>query len=309
MLNKITVLGLLIILLAGCTLMNPPSLPKEKTYEEQLIDVAKRVPEFGGFFFKDNPEDNYRRYLYVYLLNPQRKAEVETAIQAVFGKHFIPKSGIQVLPGQYSFLQLQEWRNKIAQKGIKGITQTRVDETKNRIVVWLGYGEARGLVQQELGQLAIPQEAVILVAEFAKYTELARWLEVPSAVRVGEQIGLTLKVKNQSNNSLYLSLKVFPYYNFIITRSDDIKVWCEFGVIANTINCDGIARDGPIESVVLDPQEELELTAEWDQRDWEGNPVPAGTYWARGVLYIGGWPDSLKPDRIEAEPKLLIITR
>lgn len=312
MFNKISALGLLavLMLITGCTLLNPPSPPKEKTYEEKLLEVAQRVPEFGGLFFKDKAEDNYRRYLCVYLLDPTRKAEAETVIKAVFGKHFIPLGGIQILQGQYSFLQLQEWHDKIAQKGIRGITRTIVDEAKNRLVVWLGYGEAKDLVQQELDRLAIPQEAVILVIEFATYTELDQWLEMPSKIRAGEKVGLKLKVKNRSNNSLYLPLKIFPYYNFIVTRSDDTEVvWCEFGVISNRIYCDGVARDGPLEPVILNSQEELELTAEWDQRDWEDNSVPPGTYWVRGVLYIGGWPDSLKPDRIETEPKPLVIER
>ena len=309
MFNKISALGLLIvlILITGCTLLNPPSPPEEKTYEEKLLEVAKRVPEFGGLFFKDKAEDNYRRYLCVYLLDPERKAEAETAIKAVFGKNFIPVGGIQILQGQYSFLQLQEWHDKIVQKKIRGITRIIVDEAKNRLVIWLGYGEAKGSVQQALDQLAIPQEAAILTIEFAKYTELARWLEVPSKVRAGEKVGLKLKVKNRSNNSLYLPLKVFPYYNFIISRSDDTVVWCKFGVITDKINCDGVAREGPIEPVILNSQEELELTAEWAQQDWEDNSVPPGTYWVHGVLYIGGWPDSLKPDRIETEPKPLVI--
>jgi hypothetical protein len=310
MFNKISALGLLamLILVTGCTLLNPPLPLEEKTYEEKLLEVAKRVPEFGGLFFKDNPEDNYRRYLCVYLLNPERKAEAEAAIESIFGKGFIPLRGIQILQGQYSFLQLQEWHAKIVQKGIREITRAVVDEAKNRLVVWLGYGEAKDLVQQELDRLAIPREAVILVIEFAKYTELDRWLEMPSKVRAGEIVSLKLKVKNRSNSSLYIPLKVFPYYNFIVTRLDNAAVWCKFGVITDRINCNGVEREGPIEPVILNAQEELELTAAWDQRDWEDNSVSPGTYWVRGILYIGGWPDSPK-DRIETEPKPLVIER
>lgn len=57
-----------------------------------------------------------------------------------------------------------------------------------------------------------------------------------------------------------------------------------------------------LELKTLKPGEELEFGAEWDQLDNDGDPIPGGTYFVRGVL------NTEPPQKLETEPKRLIIS-
>lgn len=312
--SKLSVLGLLVMfmIIGGCALLTPSQLPKEKTYEQRLLEVAKQVPEFGGLFFKIR-EDNLRPSLYLYLLDLAKKDEVEAALKTELDPYYKPGSflphDIYVLQAQYSFLQLQEWRDHIVEKRVQGVSQAVADETTNRIVVWLEKGEMAALVAQELAQLGIPREAVLLVVKFTKYTRLSRELEVPPKALVGEKVQLRLKVKNLSGYTLYLYTYAMPIYNIIVAKPDGTEMWCRFsgGVVYDPTahgSCDKWSREVfPLEPTILEPNEELEFTEEWDQSDFSNTPVPPGTYWVHGVLAIG----VSQQDRLETAPKPLVI--
>lgn len=311
MFRKLSVLGLVTTLIAitGCALLKPPVQPKEKTFEEKLIEVTQRVPGFGGMFTKFE-ENDYRYSLYIYLLDLSKETEIEAAIQAVFGRDFTwPLKVVQIVQGQYSLLQLWEWRDRLAEQGIIGVSKVMADVTTNRLVIWLERGEIQGSVEQELARLDIPSEAVIFTVGFTLgYPELGRQLEVPSKVRIGERVEFKLKVKNLSNHTLYLPMAAVPPYNFGVSQPDGTDVWCLAGIVTDKILCDRWSSDSSLhnyllEPVILEPSEELFFVAEWDQRDYNGNPVPPGTYWVHAVLVIGNWWN----ERLKAEPKSLVI--
>lgn len=143
-----------------------------------------------------------------------------------------------------------------------------------------------------LERLKIPRDAVVI--------------EMPAEVSVGEAVPLTLKIKNISAQSIVLG-HAHPAYNFIITRPNGTEVW------RHTIGILDIMLSTPVL-----PGEELNFTAEWDQRElrWDehhspvkGDLVPPGTYWVQGIfhgnlfekVYAGG------AEELKTKPKRLVI--
>lgn len=139
-------------------------------------------------------------------------------------------------------------------------------------------------------------------------SSLKLWLEMPSEVRAGETVPLKLKIKNTSNRLIILG-HARPAYDFLVTKPDGTWVWRWAPVILDILL-----------GTLLNPREELEFTAEWDQRelkvDFEsgsipekGDPVPPGTYWVQGIfngniyekMYEGG------AEYLKTKPKRLII--
>lgn len=135
---------------------------------------------------------------------------------------------------------------------------------------------------------------------------LLLWLEMPSEVSMGEAVPLVLKIKNVNDHLIVLG-HASPAYNFIVTRPDGTEVW---RWATGTLDV--------ILSMSMNAREEVELTAEWDQRElrWDdqgslikGNPVPLGTYWVQGIfhgntfekVYQGG------ADDLKTKPKFLVI--
>jgi hypothetical protein len=135
----------------------PTQGSEEKTFDDLLVEIGKRVPAFGGMFVDTDGK------LAIYLLDTTQGAAAEVAIAAVFGRERIPPGGIRVLQGQYSFLQLRDWYDGMgAVLGVSGVTVTDIDEGRNRLLVGLVHMDKRGLVEQELGKLGIPLEAVVI---------------------------------------------------------------------------------------------------------------------------------------------------
>lgn len=309
MLLRFLVVGLLTVAIAGCTLLPPPLPSKEKTEEELLLEVANRVPEFGGMSSQFE-KDDHGYSLYIYLLDPAKGAEAEAAIEATFGKDFLRLvRRVQIRQAQYSLLQLWKWRSWVAEQKIVEVNRVIADITMNRLVIWLKKSEMQQSIEQELKRLGIPYEAVIFAIELSsQYPELGRWLEVPARARVGERVRFKLRIKNISQHTLYLPMPAAPPYNFSVSRPDGAILWCLAGIVTDKILCDRWSSDSSLHNrllkpVILEPSEEFEFTATWDQRDYNGNPIPLGSYEVRGILVVKSWWD----ERLETEPRLLII--
>jgi hypothetical protein len=112
-------------------------------------------------------------------------------------------------------------------------------------------------------------------------------LEVPAGTRVGTPVPLTLTLRNTSHGPVELTLGGRPAYDVIVTTPDGQEVWRW---------SHGQAIQAILELKTLAPGEELEFAAVWEQRDNAGRPVPAGTYWMRGVLTLD------PPEKLETEP-------
>lgn len=125
----------------------------ERTLDDKFLDVATKVPGFGGMFVEGD-------VLKVYLSNLSQKSAAEAAIVSVFGRD--SAKNIQILQGRYSFVQLKEWNNRAgALFDTQGIVFTDVDEKQNRLKVGIDNSDFE-VIEQRLIQLGIPRDAVII---------------------------------------------------------------------------------------------------------------------------------------------------
>lgn len=119
------------------------------------------------------------------------------------------------------------------------------------------------------------------------------WAFGEYVVQLGQRVPLKLKVKNRSDQPVELTLSSRPAYDLIVTPHDSAStIWSwTYGKFIQRIT----------ERRILQAGEELEFTAEWDQQDNGGTPIPPGKYVVRGVVY-------LEPlQQLETEPIRLVI--
>ncbi|HKQ76073.1 MAG TPA: hypothetical protein VJ810_20430 [Blastocatellia bacterium] len=151
---------------------NPAALPGPaqtngiETPDDRLAEVGKQVPGFGGMFFDQDGT------LQVYMVN--QKGPVSDALMAsldeiitreIGGGERLSSKGIEVLEGQYSFLDLHSWHQQMSPTvlSIPGVISTDNDDGENRLRV--GITDAPGVaeaVEKQLSELGIPREAVVI---------------------------------------------------------------------------------------------------------------------------------------------------
>ncbi len=159
--KKIIALFSVTLVLMGSSIPIPPNheTALAQTADELLCEVARREPHFGGMFV--GPD----RVLRIYLSeeSPDIVASVKKAIAIVYGDR-LALNRIQVLKGEYGFLQLKAWYESLSAGvlGIPGVVFTDLEETKNRLRVGVEKPEIKDLVKDRLVQLGIPLEAVII---------------------------------------------------------------------------------------------------------------------------------------------------
>jgi hypothetical protein len=110
-------------------------------------------------------------------------------------------------------------------------------------------------------------------------------LEVPSQVRAGETVPLTMIARNVSHAPVELGLSGHPGAfcgDFVATTPGGVEVW-------RFIESDlpgSRACPANLYLETLGPGEELSVEGEWDQTDTRSVPVAAGSYLVRGILDI-----------------------
>ncbi|HEY7495646.1 MAG TPA: hypothetical protein VIH59_31650 [Candidatus Tectomicrobia bacterium] len=141
-----------------------------ETLDDLLAEVATRVPAFGGMFI--GPDGT----MYLDLLDRRLEEAALEAIAAVFGPERLAQGSvqalserrapgsIQILPGQYSFLQLKTWHEDMRTEvlGLPGVILTDIDEGENRLRIGVEAQELQGAVEAQLASLGIPPAAVII---------------------------------------------------------------------------------------------------------------------------------------------------
>lgn len=129
-----------------------------QSLDDRLADVARTVPGFGGLFVDD---ENGIVYVYLWYYNDAVVAATSDALAAAFPGR-LPET-TEVLLGQYGFLDLKEWSDRMAADvlAISGVVLTDIDEANNRLTVGVENLETAGpLVEEVLATLGIPREAV-----------------------------------------------------------------------------------------------------------------------------------------------------
>lgn len=107
-------------------------------------------------------------------------------------------------------------------------------------------------------------------------------LDVPEAVAEGESVPLGLHVENVSGRRLELHLRGREIaFDVSVSRPGGTTVWRRL---------DGVVIPGILRLEPLGPRESLVLSASWDQRSNEGEPVARGVYMVGAELLTDGDP-------------------
>lgn len=201
-----------IILLGACAAPNA-KLPVEdsggqlsqvadtyETLDDLYIEVAERVPGFGGLFYEGadlgalNGVQSDRLKIYIKgmseLSAAQRTDQEEdtlTALVEVLGPAFVDIASTQLgipdnqvsasntdavvstleaktdlIPAQYDYLELTSWYEKMRGKGLSGIVMNDINEGKNRIELGIENESFRAPLKKRLDELGIPNGLVII---------------------------------------------------------------------------------------------------------------------------------------------------
>ncbi len=112
-------------------------------------------------------------------------------------------------------------------------------------------------------------------------------LEVPSEVRLGDTVEVTLRLRNEGTEALSLELVGRPVaFDVFITGPGGREVWRRLH---------GKAVASALMLLQLGPGESREFTARWPQQDSQGRPVPPGRYTVQGTLPTGSRPLTSAP--------------
>jgi hypothetical protein len=151
---------------------NPAALPgpaqtdEIETSDDRFATVAKQVPGFGGMFFDQDGT------LQVYMLgqkgpvNEALMTSLDDVITREVGRgERLSSSGVEILEGQYDFLDLHRWQQQMspAVLALPEVVFTDIDETTNRLRI--GVTDSPGMtkaVEEYLSNLGVPREAVLI---------------------------------------------------------------------------------------------------------------------------------------------------
>jgi len=142
--------------------------------DEQMKRIAEQIPGFGGLFY----DENGQLTMYVTRGEPGHQQMAEARISAVLGNdsQFAAAGPVRVVYGQYDFLQLKGWHERMRTDvlGVAGVVMVDVDERSNRVRVGVENQEQQAAVKKQLAKLGIPEAAInIEVTEpifFASHT-------------------------------------------------------------------------------------------------------------------------------------------
>ena len=209
-----------------------------------------------------------------------------------------------------SVAQLKAWHRAVTEEAagqVRGIVWTGVDERNKRIEFGLiplrGAREqleaaiARAKVPREVFEIEVGcQGGALRRIEYgtAPSEELRRAidysLEVVSQADYGETVSMKLTLKNSSDGPVQFYTGS-PPHDFVVATVYGQEVW--------HWKC-GKIFPADLRQINLEPGEEFVLVGEWEQMNNWGEPVPAGTYFIRGMLTLEpGGRFSTPPQELE----------
>jgi len=142
-----------------------PAQPDVETLDDRFAAVGREIPGFGGMYFDQDGT------LQVYMVGQKGPApdalmaSLDNAItREIGGGASLSRSGMEIIEGQYSFVDLHRWQEQISSEvlDIPGVVFTDNNEKENRLQI--GITGAPGVmeeVEKHLSILGIPREAVV----------------------------------------------------------------------------------------------------------------------------------------------------
>lgn len=274
MIRRYALLMTILLLLTGCggaapspaAPSNPASgSPAPVTMDDQLAEVGRRVPGFGGFYLEQHSQS-----LVIYLTDPTRRDAALQALEAVFGKALTQGRTVVVKTGDYSIEHLSGWYASL-QATTLGAIWTDMDEGRNRIVLGVTTREAKARLEAEMARLSIPPQAVIFETPGRLMSE-ANPLEgclvearppgpdptglklSKNEVKPGEQITLKLMVDGQVTRGGYADLECWNGSEWMPIFTLHHRDGVASAVRYSPIRAD-VGYDGPGPEPVLIPEQ------------------------------------------------------
>jgi hypothetical protein len=126
---------------------------------EPHLAYARAIPGFGGLFL-----DPGTGVPTVYLTDLRQRSSAQTTLSGALSDLGFAPSRLQVLQGDYDFIQLDTWLGKAAPEALAlpGSVFTDLDEASNRLRIGVLTAEAERSVRGVLARLGIPNTAVIV---------------------------------------------------------------------------------------------------------------------------------------------------
>lgn len=137
----------------------PPAQADRRPQEERFRRISDNVPGFGGYFFEGDA-------LVGLVTDLASAASVRAALRPILSQPGTPSgvSRVEIRKGEYSFIQLREWRDRASGEvlAIADASWVDLDEKRNRLAIGLENRSGRAAVNQKLAELDIPPAAVII---------------------------------------------------------------------------------------------------------------------------------------------------
>ena len=140
------------------------------TLDEQLLEVATQDPAFGGMYFTD--EGRLTMFVQEGALNSilgfERIAGMTSSLESTFQDNPLMDAAatqrVNVLPAQYSFLDLYAWSEamKSSMLAIPGVVSTDIAEDRNRLRIGIEEPQVAERVREHVNTLGIPSDAVVI---------------------------------------------------------------------------------------------------------------------------------------------------
>lgn len=138
---------------------------KVSVQADSLTDFSQQIPGFGGLFINDSGQ------LSIYLIHPDKQEA--KAREVLSNSELIAKalsntsasvSEIKVLKGQYTFLELHNWKKEVSSKvlAIDDVYTSSIDQSRNKLSVGVKDKAVIAKVNEKLSELNIPRDAVLM---------------------------------------------------------------------------------------------------------------------------------------------------
>jgi len=135
-----------------------------RTLDNDFEALGKTLPGFGGLYYVNGT-------LTVVLTDTSKASMIGGAIANFLARYDVRQLGrafgdaakMRVVRGDFAWTQLAEWNRQILKMGvIAGLTQTDIDEVRNRISIGVVDDAAAARVRAALARLKVPTTAVIV---------------------------------------------------------------------------------------------------------------------------------------------------
>jgi hypothetical protein len=139
------------------TELDPAEAEGFPTLDEKFVEVARRVPQFGGAYV-----DSDRKLAIVLTdTDPRILALAQDIFVAVFGKRRIPKDGVKAVKGDFDFRALNDAHMRArALLTVPGAVMIDTNERTNRLVLGASSPQAQTAMEKGLIGLGIPAKMV-----------------------------------------------------------------------------------------------------------------------------------------------------